>query len=330
MADQNTTILQLQQQVAELTQLVSTLLSQQSSSNTSSIPSPPLLLPPPESKSSPLKIAPPDVFDGNIKNTDAFLSQLALYFNGKKVEDDGDKVIFALSYMKGGTAGPWAKLKVKEFGKTGVAQDYDSFIAELVSTFGDPDPATTARHKMDLLKQGSNTADQYISSFREIKDDTGYNDSALVEMFERGLNSSLVDKIYNLPEMPTTLLGWFQWSSKLDRQWRQREAKKKTFSLPSSQRPAAMVRPARAFNSAFPPQNQSPPTNTKDNNVVPMEVDSGWKRVKSVICYKCRKLGHIAANCPSSVNINSMDNKTLKAYLKAEMDEEPSVTKKDF
>jgi hypothetical protein len=327
MADQTTTILQLQQQVAELTQLVTTLLSH-TSSNPSSTSTPPP--PPPQSKSSSLKIAPPDVFDGNIKNTDAFLSQLALYYNGMKIEDDSDKVIFALSYMRAGTAGPWAKLKVKEFGQAGgVTQDYDSFLAEVMSIFGDPDPATTARHKMDLLKQGSNSADQYISSFREIKDDTGYNDSALVEMFERGLNSALVDKVYNLPEMPTTLQGWFQWSSKLDRQWRQREAKKKTFTLASSQKPSSVVKPARAFTSTFPSHTQSPP-NTQSRDVVPMEVDSGWKRVKSIMCYKCRKMGHIAANCPSSVNINSMDNDALKAYLKAELDGESSQPKKDF
>ena len=31
------------------------------------------------------------------------------------------------------------------------------------------------------------------------------NNTALVEKFENGLNSMLVDKIYNLPEMPVTL-----------------------------------------------------------------------------------------------------------------------------
>ena len=32
----------------------------------------------------------------------------------KNVQDDSERIVFALSYMKGGTAGPWAKLKVKQ------------------------------------------------------------------------------------------------------------------------------------------------------------------------------------------------------------------------
>ena len=55
-------------------------------------------------------MAPPDVFDGATAKAEAFMSQLALFIHGKRHElyDDSDKVILALSYMKGGTAGSWA------------------------------------------------------------------------------------------------------------------------------------------------------------------------------------------------------------------------------
>ena len=66
-----------------------------------------------------------------------------------------------------------------------------------------------------------------MASFRELKDDTRYNNAALIEKFEQGLNPALADKIYALPEMPTTLESWISWAIKLDRQWRQREANKK-------------------------------------------------------------------------------------------------------
>src|SRR4029078_9634646 len=104
---------------------------------------------------------------------------------------------------------------------------WEEFQAEIRKTFGDPNPASTARHKLSQLKQGSHTADEYVASFKELKGDTGYNDTALVEKFEQGLNSSLVDKIYALPEMPTTLEEWMSWAMRLDRQWRQREATKR-------------------------------------------------------------------------------------------------------
>ena len=70
-----------------------------------------------QSQSKGIKVALPDSFDGTQSKIDSFLSQLGLYFSGKKKEfqDDQDKIIFALSYMKGGTAGPWAAEVVRQY-----------------------------------------------------------------------------------------------------------------------------------------------------------------------------------------------------------------------
>ncbi|KZS92602.1 hypothetical protein SISNIDRAFT_387771, partial [Sistotremastrum niveocremeum HHB9708] len=56
-----------------------------------------------------LKVATPEVFDGTTSKAQAFLAQLTLYFLAKhqELQNDAHKIIFALSYMKGGTAGPW-------------------------------------------------------------------------------------------------------------------------------------------------------------------------------------------------------------------------------
>ena len=90
----STIVEQLQQQIAEMQAYLSSLQPQTQTQ--------------PPSKE--IKIAPSDVFDGIQSQTDSFLSQLALYFTGKRgdFQNDQDKIIFALSYMKGGTAGPWA------------------------------------------------------------------------------------------------------------------------------------------------------------------------------------------------------------------------------
>ena len=312
---------ELQQQIARMQQLLDGLLSSQTTL-TSTLSSP-------SSSTNTTKVSPPDVFDGSLHKTDTFITQLTLCFHGKKLHDNSDRIIFALSYMKGGTAGPWSKLNVKEYTKKGVVGDtWDEFLAELHQVFGDPNPASTARHKMNQLKQGSHSADEYVASFRELKDDTLYNNAALIERFEQGLNSALVDKIYALPEMPTTLDGWITWAIKLDRQWRQREANKKSFGLfpkPNSTPPKPKLPPAQ------PTQSPAQATQSvKQPDVVPMEVDSGWKSVKPLICFKCRRTGHKANECGSNVNINSMDYDALKAYMKEELQKETEKHQEGF
>ncbi|TDL28997.1 hypothetical protein BD410DRAFT_42 [Rickenella mellea] len=150
------TIEELQNQIALLQQLINGLSAQTPSTQTAPSPA--------------LKVAPPDIFDGTPNSLKTFLSQLALYMFGKRVQDDSDRISLALSYMKGGTAGPWAKQKVQQFLKMKeIKQTYDDFAKELRETFGDPDPAGTARHKLNLLKQGAQVWMNMLQSLGSIR-----------------------------------------------------------------------------------------------------------------------------------------------------------------
>lgn len=334
------TMEQLQQQI-QMQQLISSF--QPLLQSTPSIPPPP----PPTSSSStpaipvtpsssnlPLKdVAPPDPFDGTMSQTETFLTQLSLYFYGKRVENDSNKIVFTLSYMKGGSAGPWARVKTEGFSKAGaITMTWVEFLEELQETFGDPNPASTARHKLKKLKQNNQTAEQYITSFKELASATGYNDAALVECFEEGLNDHLVDKIYALPRMPTTLSGWMDWAVRLDRQWRQRQVSKKELGISQSKssQPARSFKPlASSSQSPSPAPSSQSAQPARQPNVVPMEVDSDWRSIKPLICYKCKRPGHKSVHCKSQVDINSMDYDSLKSYFKDELQREKQSSK-DF
>ena len=284
------------------------------------------LLTKPSNPASFVKVATPEPFDGSMSKAESFLSQCLLYFYGRGITGDFNRVICALSFMKSGNADKWARMKIQQLDPNFCEEvSWEVFVSEFRATFGDPNPGATARHKMNQLKQGTNTADQYVADFRLLVQDTEYNDAALVEKFQNGLNSSLVDRIYNLPQMPSTLDGWISWALRLDRQWRQRESTKRTSVNPFSKQSLSPQTPARPQAKPFhsspsvsspPPAPQSTPAQQKSSDVVPMEVDSGWKSVRPLVCFKCRKPGHKAVNCRSNVNINAMDYEEMKNHFR--------------
>ena len=241
-----------------------------------------------------LKVATPDVYSGALDQAETFLRQLTLYIHAKPGDftTDEAKILFALSYMKGGTAGPWADRILEQLETGEPLEDWETFKRQFKDAFTDPSPQISARHKMDKIRQGQRPAEEYVADFRALVPRTGYNDAGHVEKFEKGLNSGLLDKIYALPDMPTKLLDWYAWSVKLDRQWRQREAKKKM-----------NVQGSTRSTVPSPPNTTSTPPST---NPTAMEVDGGKpsrQKGPTIVCYSCNNQGHISRNCPNKKQI---------------------------
>src|SRR5271156_3980662 len=188
------------------------------------------------------KIAVPSEFNGDRANTETFLRQVLLYLLARPYEfaDDDTRVMFAMSYMKDGTAGLWADRKVDQYQLGKPIPSWTEFIAQLRDTFGDPDRAGSAGLRMGNLSQGSKSADEYVQEFREVANLTLYNDEVHIDHFQQGLNHSLVEKIYSLPHMPADLEAWYKWVSKLDNQARMIKPLFPPFASPGS----ATLKPA--------------------------------------------------------------------------------------
>jgi hypothetical protein len=153
-------------------------------------------------------------------------------------------------------------------------------------------------------------------------DETGYNEDALVEVFERGLSKFLVDRIYSLPEFPETLEDWMSQALKFDRLNRRREEK---YRHAASNASTASSHPKSSSLSTNSPRQTvtSVRLPSSSSEVVPMEVDSSRKKSgPRGVCYKCRQAGHFARDCQSKVDINAMDYDSMRAHFRKELEED--------
>ena len=133
--------------------------------------------------------------------------------------DERMKILYALSFMHGGTAQVWAANETMAvITGTSQMQTLDIYLESVEKTFGDPDRARTARAQLHELKMAPGmTAEDYMARFEMLAGRTGFNNAALKDIYVRGLPNLILQKIFAQVTLPNGLAAWKTVVRNLDR-----------------------------------------------------------------------------------------------------------------
>jgi hypothetical protein len=258
-----------------------------------SVPQPTLELP--KNRKTP-KVNEPRIFEGKASQVNSFIKDLRLYITVKadQFEEERVRMAFILSYCRGPLVDDWTIYMSEAIneGNPGAPTDANDLIQMLKEQFGDPDETVTAQQKLDALRQTA-TVEEYVVQFRTLAKKTGYDETALIAAFKKGLNRQILGKIYGGLTLPKSLNEWIIISTRLDRQWRdfQRISTGGTAKTTSS-RPTT-IQPHNANAGGQPSNERRLGTGIIYGGVgQPMNVDRS-----RVQCTYCGKFGHLVDKC---------------------------------
>ncbi len=212
----------MEEHINQLTVQVAALQAQLAHHSWSPPPPQPSAAPTPAPK--PPKVVTPTPFSSAQDNLDHFKVECSLYLSMRstKFTDKQSSILFVLSYMKGGSAGPWVTQKINRILDTANPTEttWVEFMIELDEMFADPNCQATARRKLATLHQGDSSVEELIQEFKIHGSISGLGDVGLVNHFEQAIHPWLHESIYHLKPMPTTWAEWKHKASLLDNQWR--------------------------------------------------------------------------------------------------------------
>jgi hypothetical protein len=135
------------------------------------------------------------------------------------------------------------------------------------------------QHRLQHLRQGNDTVEQYKIKFANASKETGYEEQALITYFKQGLKEVIKMRIYASGNVPTTLEEWKTRATIIDAAWREGELNR---IGPRKFTPRANVRAVTIQ------QGQRRPR---------LPDEEYERRKKEKLCFKCAKPGHMANKC---------------------------------
>lgn len=257
-------------------------------------------------KPSEIKIGSPNDYDGNSETALQWFNSVTVYLilNKHIYDDDTNRIIFALSFMKSGPAAAWANtineeaLRQKPNGARMGWGSWPAFDAAFKASFTYGDTQAKALDGLQTLKQ-TGSIEEYIGKFRILAARSGIKENIpLIGYFRVGIKHALMQKIYAIEYVPTTIEGWYTKASTFENNWKMANAVHDNNTSNSYQKPRYDGYQRNTYQKTGRNIYKPRKINNLEINRTELSKEERDRYFKEALCFECGQKGHRAFNCP--------------------------------
>jgi hypothetical protein len=254
---------------------------------------------------------------------------------GRKVTNDADRIITALSYLTEGKAAVFAETYLDEVASSShqtVTETWPSFKAQMDEQFSDKHAANKAREQLENFAQGKKEIDVWVAEFETLLQRAGLSEEKeKIRLLERNVRRPIIERVYGQDTFPTTYDKYrdsIKIKGRLMEQFAQRmeiEGRNRP-SFPSHQPSSSST--TSLSHRPTPPvtiEKRTPTGTVYGGQGKPMDIGKVKSNRKDGNCYNCGKPGHFGRDCP-----DPRHQFNIRAFLQEFSDEELESLKKEM
>ena len=258
----------------------------------------------------------PDAFQGVPEDARPFIQRMEALFTLQPFQYRMTKtrVLTTCQLMTKGSAKSWATSVMEAVSSllqnAFYFDSWKTFTEAFLHSFGIPNEREMAINKLQVIKQGKMTIDQYITEFAGLQALSGLTDAAVVHNYKKGLNPRIFFAVYRIDNPPSSLGDWVTKSREKSRQMEEMEAFNAMqrhggnfhFNSPSWNKPKdpnAMDidrmhhKPSSRGGNATSGKGKAKP------HVRPTAAEERRRKEKG-LCFRCGQKGHFRPQCKAT------------------------------